>query len=265
MPWIEDGPQSELPGLAGRHRVYQNDLSWNICSLTRLSFSLSSPLLSFQASHHSSSCSSSPCSPLLPCCEEQPSSGMHSHICLMGPHQDEPLTPASSFLLFVFLPPSSQPQGLCYQAFSLCPTLVDTNLVPLVNRKCPRVCTWIRPLLLAPSSGMHDELWNPFPDKFRISGSARALDQWMGTRVTNQKILYGKCLWSEICSLLTVPNWKPNDGSSGVTWKQTIAHLYFKYRDCLRFSLYSPGLVFRHLQWALALCLVLSISSVWAK
>lgn len=99
MPYIEDGLQSEFPGLAGRHYVYQNDLYWNICSLTRLSFSLSSPLLPLQASHHSTSCSSSPPSSLLPCCKEQPFSWMHLHICLMGHHQGERPAPASSFSL----------------------------------------------------------------------------------------------------------------------------------------------------------------------
>lgn len=45
MPYFKDAPLHELPVLAGWHHTFQNDLSWHICSLTRLSFSLFPVLL----------------------------------------------------------------------------------------------------------------------------------------------------------------------------------------------------------------------------
>lgn len=50
-PCTDDGPQHELPGLAGRHHVFQNDLSWSIGSLPRLSFPLLPVLLSHPSKH----------------------------------------------------------------------------------------------------------------------------------------------------------------------------------------------------------------------
>ena len=162
------------------------------------------PTSSFQTSHYSSSTPHPLPTPLtagsnLP----QP---VQSHICLMGqPSRGAPPAPrtTASFPVSLFLPPLSQPQALCYQALSLCPTLVYQKSGPFSQPWMSKSMHLEQATALgAKESGMHDELWNPFPDNFRISVSARALDQWMGTCVTNQKILLGKCLGGKICSLL---------------------------------------------------------------
>lgn len=201
-PCTNDGPQHELPGLAGRHHVFQNDPSWNIGSLPRLSF----PLLPVLLSHPSKHLTILLVLPTPLTAGSNLPQPVQSHICLMGyPTRGAPPAPltTASFPVSLFLPPLSQPQALCYQALSFCPTLVNQKSGPFSQPWMSKSMHLEQATALgAKESGMHDELWNPFPDKFRISGSARALDQWMGTCVTNQKILLGKCLGGKICSLL---------------------------------------------------------------
>lgn len=134
-----------------------------------------------------------------PYCRAQPSS-TRSHTFLSSGEPYRPPPP--------WQPPSlSRLQALCYQARSLCPTLVYQKSGPFSQPWMSKSMHLEQATALgAKQSGMHDVLWNPFPDKFRISGSARALDQWMGTCVTNQKLLLGECLGGEICSLLL---WQP--------------------------------------------------------
>lgn len=98
-------------------------------------FFLSSPLSSFQASPPSSSARSFAAGSTLP-----QSAG--SHFCLLG---HPPLTAAA------LLPSPSQPQDCANRLFPFVLHWFIKNLVPLVNRECPRACTWTRALRSAPS------------------------------------------------------------------------------------------------------------------
>lgn len=224
-------PQHELPGLTGRHYVFQNDLSWNICSLTRLTF----PLFPFLHPHPFKLLTVLLVHPTLTTLlREQPFSA-NSLITFVSrdTHQVQTLTLLQSQFLFFF--PPSQPQELCYQALSLCPTLVYQKSgafsQPWMSKS---MCLDQATVLGAKQSEMRDELWNPFPDKFRISDFARAPNQWMGTCVTKQKIFHGKCLRREICSLLLRQTKDLMKSLSGSCEKKI--HLCFKFRVCLRFS-----------------------------
>lgn len=155
----------------------------------------------------------------------------HSHFCLTG-HPSRGAPTHHSLTPFSILATGAVPGGS-----SLCPTLVYQKSGPFSQPWMSKSMHLDQATALgAKQSGMHDELWNPFPDKFKISGSARALDQWMGTCVTNQKILLGKCLGGEICSLLLWQTEAPMKALQGVTWKQATSPLCFKFRDCLRLS-----------------------------
>lgn len=144
--------------LAGRHHVFQNDLSWNTCSLSRLSFShlpvhLSLILPSFSLAQH-------------PLPLQGASFLEQSHSCLLGlplrgapillvlqPHSPPSLSP----------PPLSQPQALCNQALSLCPTLVYQKSGPFSQPWMSESMHFEQATALgAKPSGMHDELWNLF-------------------------------------------------------------------------------------------------------
>ena len=91
---------------------------------------------------------------------------VQSHICLLGlPLRGDPillaLQPHSPPLSLP--PPLSQPQALCNQALSLCPTLVYQKSGPFSQPWMSESMHLEQATALgAEPSGMHDELWNLF-------------------------------------------------------------------------------------------------------